>query len=64
MDKTDADYEEALYTKRNLRMAESIDSLATAGEKAFIVVGAAHLVGSGDNVLRLLEKKGYRIRQR
>ena len=63
-DSSESAYEEALYTKRNLRMAESIDSLATAGEKAFIVVGAAHLVGSGDNVLRLLEKKGYRIRQR
>ena len=63
-DSSESAYEEELYTKRNLRMAESIDSLATAGEKAFIVVGAAHLVGSGDNVLRLLEKKGYRIRQR
>ena len=63
-DSSESAYEEELYVKRNLRMAESIDSLATAGEKAFIVVGAAHLVGSGDNVLRLLEKKGYRIRQR
>ncbi len=63
-DSSESAYEEELYVKRNVRMAESIDSLATAGEKAFIVVGAAHLVGSGDNVLRLLEKKGYRIRQR
>lgn len=63
-DSSESAYEEELYVKRNLRMAESIDSLATAGEKAFIVVGCAHLVGSGDNVLRLLEKKGYRIRQR
>ena len=63
-DSSESAYEEELYVKRNVRMAESIDSLATAGEKPFIVVGAAHLVGSGDNVLRLLEKKGYRIRQR
>lgn len=63
-DSSESAYEEELYVKRNVRMAESIDSLATAGEKAFIVVGCAHLVGSGDNVLRLLEKKGYRIRQR
>ena len=64
MDKTDADYEEALYVKRNVRMANAADSLAALGEEPFIVVGCAHLVGSGDNVLRLLEKKGYRIRQR
>ncbi|MDD6091130.1 MAG: TraB/GumN family protein [Hallerella succinigenes] len=64
MDKTDADYEEELYVKRNVRMANAIDSLAALGEEPFIVVGCAHLVGSGDNVLRLLEKKGYRIRQR
>ena len=56
-------YEEELYTKRNIRMAESIDSLSTLGEKVFVVVGAAHLVGKDDNVLKLLEKRGYMIEQ-
>lgn len=63
-DSSESAYEEELYVKRNVRMANAADSLAALGEEPFIVVGAAHLVGSGDNVLRLLEKKGYRIRQR
>ena len=63
-DSSESAYEEELYVKRNVRMANAIDSLAALGEEPFIVVGCAHLVGSGDNVLRLLEKKGYRIRQR
>ena len=63
-DSSESAYEEELYVKRNVRMANAADSLAALGEEPFIVVGCAHLVGSGDNVLRLLEKKGYRIRQR
>ena len=60
-DKSEDVYEEELYTKRNLRMAAVIDSLALSGEKAFVVIGCAHLIGEGDNVLKLLEKKNYKI---
>jgi uncharacterized protein YbaP (TraB family) len=56
-------YEEELYTKRNIRMAESIDSLSNLGEKVFVVIGSAHLVGKDDNVLKLLEKRGYALEQ-
>lgn len=57
-------YEEGLYVRRNVRMAAVADSLAQAHERAFIVIGAAHLVGSGENVLVLLEKMGYQIERR
>lgn len=53
--------EEEIGTKRNIRMAKSADSLSAAGQKVFLVVGSAHLVGSGANILNLLEEKGYRI---
>ena len=56
-------YEEELYTKRNIRMAENIDSLANLGENVFVVIGAAHLVGKDDSVLKLLKDRGYRIEQ-
>ena len=60
-DKSEDVYEEELYTKRNLRMAAGIDAPAHSGEKAFVVIGCAHLIGEGDNVLKLLEKKNYKI---
>lgn len=63
-DNSDDAYEEDLYVRRNARMAASVDSLSQAGERAFVVIGAAHLVGDGENVLVLLEKMGYRIERR
>ncbi|WP_018233286.1 TraB/GumN family protein [Thioalkalivibrio thiocyanodenitrificans] len=51
---------EVLIAARNRRWAEAIgDLLATPGS-AFVVVGAAHLVGP-DNVLDLLEARGYTV---
>lgn len=63
-DSSDDALEEKLYTDRNIRMAESLDSLSRAGRSVFAVVGCAHLVGSGKNVLALLEDMGYRIEAR
>ena len=37
-------YEET-YDLRNLRMAESIDEILSEGGRAFVVVGAGHLIG-------------------
>lgn len=54
-------YEKKIYTDRNEKMAHSVDSLSVAGEKVFVVVGAAHLVRRNDNVLHRLENLGYRI---
>lgn len=54
-------YEKRLYNDRNKVMARGIDSLLTQGTKAFVVVGAAHLIKEDDNVLKILENKGYLI---
>ena len=57
-----ARFYEATYDLRNLRMASSIDEILSEGRRAFVVVGAGHLVGRRGlpNVLR---EAGYRIRQ-
>lgn len=60
-DMSDDALEEEIGFKRNVRMAKSVDSLSAAGQKVFLVVGSAHLVSSGTNILNLLEEKGYRI---
>ncbi len=60
-DVSDDALEEEIGAKRNVRMAQSVDSLSAAGQKVFLVVGSAHLVGAGVNILNLLEGKGYRI---
>jgi uncharacterized protein len=54
-------FEKRLYDDRNRVMADKVDSLLKAGGNAFVVVGAAHLVKSGNNVLRLLKDRGYKI---
>lgn len=54
-------FEKRLYDDRNRVMANKVDSLLKAGGNAFVVVGAAHLVKSGNNVLRLLKDRGYKI---
>lgn len=61
LDADDNIYEEELGAKRNIRMAKSVDSLSASGQKVFLVVGSAHLVSSGANILTLLEERGYRI---
>ena len=51
-----------LLTDRNKKMAEKIAAFLTTENTYFVVVGAGHLVGD-DGIVRLLEKKGYKIRQ-
>lgn len=57
-------YGDEIYAKRNVLMAQKLDSLSSAGQKVFATVGAAHLVGDAPNVLTLLEEKGYQIKAR
>ncbi len=57
-------YGDEIYAKRNVLMAQKLDSLSAAGQKVFATVGAAHLVGDAPNVLTLLEEKGYQIKAR
>ena len=58
-----AEIEERVYISRNRKMAESITSFLSADRKVFIVVGAAHMTGRGDNVLKLLRDKGLTVEQ-
>jgi uncharacterized protein YbaP (TraB family) len=53
---------EKLIGRRNLRMAEVVERHLNGRETAFVVVGAAHMVGE-NGVVRLLEEKGYHVEQ-
>jgi len=59
----EAQIEELVYISRNRKMADSIASFLTQDRKVFIVVGAAHMAGKGDNVLKLLRDKGLKVEQ-
>lgn len=52
---------ETLITERNLLMHQKIQELA-AGKTLFVVIGAAHLVGTR-GLVNLLREEGYRLTQ-
>lgn len=52
----------ALLQDRNPHMADVVEQFLKGKEQAFVVVGAAHLVGK-DGVVRILEKRGYKVEQ-
>lgn len=54
-------YEET-YDRRNMRMAESLEEILAETERAFVVVGAAHLLGDR-GIPALLRASGYEVRQ-
>lgn len=60
----DAQIEDLVYIARNKTMADSVASFLTQDRKVFVVVGAAHMAGKGDNVLKLLRDKGFTVEQR
>jgi uncharacterized protein YbaP (TraB family) len=51
-----------LLYDRNVTMAAKLDGYLKNNEQAFVVVGAAHLVGD-KGVARLLRDKGYKVEQ-
>jgi uncharacterized protein YbaP (TraB family) len=51
-----------LLVDRNLTWLPKIEALAARPRPAFVVVGAAHLVGA-DGLLKLLAAKGYKVEQ-
>ncbi len=55
-------YEKLVYD-RNRKMAAKVEQLLRSQETAFVVVGAAHLVGS-EGVVALLRQRGYAVEQR
>ncbi len=54
--------EKALLTDRNPHMADVAEQYLKGKDQAFMVVGAAHLVGKG-GVVAMLEKRGYKVQQ-
>lgn len=62
MDEETAALMDELLHKRNVNMAEKIDSYIVDGGKFYIVIGAGHLCGE-DSVIELLEDKGYTVNQ-
>jgi len=57
------DFLAALLDERNERMTTGILELLEAGGESFVVVGAAHLVGSG-SIPALLREAGVEVNQR
>lgn len=55
-------YDQLLYT-RNQDMAARIDEYLHSGRRAFVIVGAAHLLGD-KGILHILREAGYTVTQR
>ena len=54
--------QKALLQERNPHMADVAEQFLKGKEAAFVMVGAAHLIGK-DGVLATLEKRGYKVQQ-
>ena len=54
--------EKALLYDRNPHMAEVAEQYLKGKDQAFMVVGAAHLVGK-EGVVSILQKRGYKVQQ-
>lgn len=59
-----AEIEDRMYIERNKKMAESIAAFLAQDRNVFIVVGAGHMLGKGDNVLKLMRDRGFAVEQR
>jgi uncharacterized protein YbaP (TraB family) len=53
---------ERLLVERNRNWLPELEKLVARPRPAFVVVGAAHLVGP-DGLIALLSAKGYRVEQ-
>ena len=60
----DAQIEDLVYIARNKTMADSVAAFLAQDRKVFVVVGAAHMAGKGDNFLKLLRDRGLKVEQR
>jgi uncharacterized protein YbaP (TraB family) len=56
------EFDKAMLQDRNLHMADVAEQFLKGKEPAFVVVGAGHMVGP-DGVVKLLEKRGYKVEQ-
>lgn len=53
---------DALFTKRNIKMADGIAELLKTQEKYFVLVGAGH-IGGKQGIVQLLKDKGLTVEQ-
>jgi uncharacterized protein YbaP (TraB family) len=60
--KSDARLYQRMLVDRNRDWLPKLEALTARGRRAFVVVGAAHLVGP-DGLLEMLKAKGYTIEQ-
>ncbi|WP_017326132.1 TraB/GumN family protein [Synechococcus sp. PCC 7336] len=58
-----SEFQDKLLTQRNLNWLPQIEALLDRPEDYLVVVGSAHLV-TDNGLVRLLEQKGYSVRQR
>jgi uncharacterized protein YbaP (TraB family) len=56
------EFAKAMVEDRNLHMADVAEQFLKGKDQAFVVVGAGHMVGPG-GVVRILEKRGYKVEQ-
>ena len=54
------EYTEKMLTERNTRMADAAESYVKRGMNVFLVVGSAHMLGSG-GIVELLRARGYEV---
>lgn len=54
------EYFDAMYTQRNILMADTAAEYMESGKKVFFVVGLAHMVGEG-GMVDLLQQQGYEV---
>jgi uncharacterized protein YbaP (TraB family) len=60
--KTPEKISRAILQDRNPHMADAAEQFLKGKEQAFLIVGAAHLVGDG-GVVAILRKRGYKLEQ-
>lgn len=54
------EYQNAMMTERNKKMVRFAEEALLEGERAFICVGAAHVLGD-NGIVATMERKGYKI---
>ena len=55
-------YFDEIFSKRNERMTQILESYLNTPYTYFVVIGAGHLVGNR-GILELLQENGYRVDQ-
>ena len=54
------EYIKAMYSDRNIKMANNIEQFLSENKEVFMIVGAAHVLGD-DGIVDLLQNKNYKI---